>query len=113
MSIESCELSDELLIMHTTEVYIFLVQYRKSDIEIYPFDFIDFLKDYNTPIDGKFVTEFLDNRQYKDALRLYGKLEYDECFGYVPLLALGGSEKAKNLQKMKIIPHIDLITDMA
>lgn len=41
-----------------------------------------------------------------------GVLKYDECFGYVPLLALGGSEKVENLKKVKIKEHIKLITQM-
>ena len=31
---------------------------------------------------------------------------FDECYGYVPLLGLGGSEKVDNLQKVKIKEHI-------
>ncbi|PTN42546.1 hypothetical protein DAY12_27810, partial [Bacillus thuringiensis] len=44
------------------------------------------------------------------ALNKYGKLEIDECFGYTPLLALGGPEKVENLQKVKLIEHVYLIT---
>ena len=39
---------------------------------------------------------------YLEAVEKYGKLEYDECFGYVPLLVLGGAEKVENLQKVSI-----------
>lgn len=89
--------------------FIGLVQYRKSDITIYPFNINHFLTKYYT---SRCITEFLDNAQYNDAVKTLGKLRYDECFGYVPLLALGGSEKVEKLHKMKILPHIDLITDM-
>lgn len=41
-----------------------------------------------------------------------GKLNFEECFGYVPLLRLGGSEKVENLKKVKIKEHIELITQM-
>ena len=88
--------------------YVGLVEYRKSDASIYPFEFDDFLIDFSTPR----TVKFLDNTQYSKAVAIQGKLEYDECFGYVPLLALGGSEKVENLQKMKILPHIGLITDV-
>jgi len=27
----------------------------------------------------------------------------DECFGYVPLLGLGGTEKVENLQKVRLL----------
>ena len=92
--------------------YVALVNYRKSTSPLYPFRFIDFLTDYNSP-EEEDVAEFLDNGQYNGAVELLGKLEYDECFGYVPLLALGGSEKIEKLQKMKIFPHIGLITDVS
>lgn len=41
-----------------------------------------------------------------------GELD-DECFGYVPLLALGGKESVNNLKKVKILEHIALITEMS
>ena len=89
--------------------FLGLVEYRKSDVTIYPFNISHFLSKYHT---SRCVVEFLDNDQYHEAVKLLGKLKYDECFGYVPLLALGGNEQAEKLHKMKIIPHIDLITDM-
>ena len=55
----------------------------------------------------------LDNKlsikQYKAAIKKLGDLEYDECFGYVPLLALGGKESVDNLKKVKIREHIAMI----
>ncbi|WP_297980895.1 T6SS immunity protein Tdi1 domain-containing protein [uncultured Oscillibacter sp.] len=42
-----------------------------------------------------------------------GPLQFDECFGYTPLLGLGGSRKVDNLRKVKITEHIDLITESA
>lgn len=88
--------------------YVGLVKYRRSKAPLYPFRFNDFLADFNSSK----TADFLDNSQYSTAIQLLGKLEYDECFGYVPLLALGGSEKADKLRKMKIIQHIDFITQM-
>lgn len=55
----------------------------------------------------------LDNKlsikQYKAAIKKLGDLEYDECFGYVPLLALGGKESVNNLKKVTIREHIAMI----
>ena len=48
---------------------------------------------------------------YLEAVERYGRLEYDECFGYVPLLGLGGAERVENLQKVKIKERIQIITD--
>ena len=30
---------------------------------------------------------------------MHGSLLFDECFGYVPLLGLGGAKKVENLKK--------------
>jgi hypothetical protein len=49
-------------------------------------------------------------KHYPKAVEMYGPLAYDECFGYVPLLGLGGSEQVKNPQKVKIKEQIMLIT---
>jgi hypothetical protein len=49
---------------------------------------------------------------YPKAIEMYGPLAYDECFGYVPLLGLGGSEQVKNLQKVKIKEQIMVITEL-
>ena len=95
--------------------YVGIVEYRKSDVDIYPFQLKDLLEDLANlaDIDSSDTVEFLDNSQYDKAVKLFGSLEYDECFGYVPLLALGGAEKVEKLQKMKIKPHIDIITQTA
>ena len=57
--------------------------------------------------DGAFDTRFFEMAQYKEAVRRYGPLELDECFGYIPLLDLGGSKTVEHLRKVKIIEHID------
>lgn len=36
----------------------------------------------------------------------------DECYGYVPALALGGSKSIKNIQVVKMLPYIDIIAQM-
>ena len=39
-----------------------------------------------------------------------GTPDYDECFGYSLLLALGGSEDIENIKIVKTIPYIDICT---
>ena len=36
--------------------------------------------------------------------------DYDECFGYSLLLAMGGSENLENIKIVKTIPYIDICT---
>jgi len=89
--------------------YLKIIQYKRHDISSYSFGLESFVSNFG----NERTMKFLDNAQYDSAVQLLGSLDYDECFGYVPLLPLGGSEKVERLQKMKIIQHIKLITDMA
>ncbi len=59
--------------------------------------------------DHGFLRDNLDDKNYLAAKERLGEPEYDECYGYVPLLGLGGSGKIENLQKVKIKEHISLI----
>ncbi|WP_448635409.1 T6SS immunity protein Tdi1 domain-containing protein [Pedobacter panaciterrae] len=59
--------------------------------------------------DHGFLRDNLDDKIYVAAKQKLGEPRYDECYGYVPLLALGGSEKIENLQKVKIKEHVSLI----
>ena len=40
---------------------------------------------------------------------MLGTVSYDECYGYVPLLSLGGAEKPENLRKVKLREHLELM----
>lgn len=62
--------------------------------------------------DDYFLEKYFQVPQYTEAVNKLGNLEQDECFGYVPLLGLGGSEKVDNLDKVKIREHIELISQM-
>jgi hypothetical protein len=63
----------------------------------------------NDLIDDEYKVEFLKPQNYYIALQNQGAPEYDECFGYVPLLCLGGSEDANQLKKVKLLEHMELI----
>jgi len=108
------------IIVWQKEKYVCLIKYRKHQAPIYLSNFNNFIGNYignfNTPetieyFDKKTI-EFLDHSQYETAVKLLGELEYDECFGYVPLLALGGAEKPESLAKGKIKQHIQIITHL-
>ena len=47
---------------------------------------------------------------YFEAVEKYGEPGYDECFGYEPLLSLGGDESVDCLSKVNYKIHIYLIT---
>lgn len=68
---------------------------------------------------GKFIrddvllNEFFHWEPYPAAVKQYGSLEFNQCFGYVPILALGGAESVENLEKLQIFEHIQIITQLA
>lgn len=89
--------------------YIGIVRYKKGIFQIISSGFKYFFNDLK---DEYFVEKYLELNKYNEAVGKYGELEYDECFGYVPLLGLGGSEKLENLKKVKIREHIEIITQL-
>ena len=46
------------------------------------------------------------------AIEKYGSLNYDECYTFVPALALGGDEKIGNLQKVKIKENLEILAQL-
>lgn len=59
--------------------------------------------------DPGFLRDNLNDKNYLAAKERLGVPQYDECYGFVPLLGLGGAEKEENLQKVKIKEHISII----
>lgn len=59
--------------------------------------------------DWEYLSEQLQLENFYPAKEALGDLSFDECYGYVPLPGLGGSEKVENLQKVKIKEHISII----
>ncbi|MBQ1735147.1 MAG: DUF1851 domain-containing protein [Lachnospiraceae bacterium] len=97
------------LITWEKQRFLGIVEYRYGENEVVETGFRYFLEDV---ADGELDKELFNIRQYRAAIRKYGELAYDECFGYVPLLALGGKESVNNLKKVKIREHIALISEM-
>jgi hypothetical protein len=64
---------------------------------------------FNSLESEKFKDDYLKWNPYPRAYEKFGAPNFDECFGYVPILGMGGSEKVENLEKVKIIEHIYLI----
>lgn len=89
--------------------FVHIVNYRYSDFDVITegFEYFD-----QTILDDKLADEFYTFKKYESAVKKHGILEFDECFGYTPLLALGGKDSVNNLKKVKIREHIALITDL-
>lgn len=62
---------------------------------------------------SRYLRDNLEWEPYPAAVEQHGTLGFDECFGYVPLLALGGPERVENLKKVRIFEHLQIITQLA
>jgi len=90
------------------ESYLVMVNYRKGKIKMLASKYSLFLRFLE---EDAFRQRALDWLPYPEAIEIYKELEYDECFGYTPLLGLGGAEKVENLKKVKLKEHILIITE--
>lgn len=89
--------------------YIGIVRYKNGTFGMLAKSFKRFMQFIT---DDYFVGKYLQISQYEEAVKKLGKLKQDECFGYVPLLGLGGSEKVENLSKVNTRVHIEIITQL-
>lgn len=62
---------------------------------------------------GREDARHLDWNPYPEAVERLGVPAADECFGYSPLLVLGGSERADALEVVALREHVLLITQVA
>ncbi len=86
--------------------FIYILFYRYNDFDGITKGCKYFLNDLE---DNEFIEDCIKPKNFKEALQLLGSPDYDECYGYFPLLSLGGAEKAENLQKVKLREHLDLL----
>ena len=89
--------------------YVGIVKYRYGDNDVITSGFEFF---FDVISDEECASDYFTVENYNKAVKIYGSLEYDECFGYIPLLAMGGKESVDNIKKVKIREHIALITSL-
>jgi len=97
------------IIVWEDNAYFFILQYRYNNFSSLARGFKVFEKLLDEP---EYFFRKVQAKNFNEALQLLGVPAYDECFGYVPLLSLGGSEKPENLQKVKLREHLELMYQM-
>ena len=104
-------IGDLLIWEYVDEEYgnLVLLNYRKGKYSIIDSSLEFFFDDLQSK---SYLEKYLDWNPYTDATEKLGIVSYEECFGYVPVLALGGKEKVENLQKVKLKEQIYIITDL-
>lgn len=89
--------------------FVGILDYRFNDNDVISDGFEYF---YDIISENECASEFFTLDIYEKAVKKHGELKYDECFGYFPLLALGGQDSVNNLRKVKMMEHIALIAEM-
>ena len=86
--------------------FLGIIKYKDGTFDIFLENlslFIKFLPDKS------FTDDYFDIPLYKKAVAKHGQLAYDECFGFVPLLALGDFKDVDHMDKVKVLEHIYLM----
>ena len=86
--------------------YLMLVDYRHGHTNSVAKNFKLLFRNITNSF---YLSNTLRWEPYLAARERLGEPAFDECFGYVPLLALGGPETVEHLEKMKLREHIALI----
>lgn len=89
--------------------FLSILDYRHSQTNVISAGLEFFFGDL---ADGETLPEILRWEPYLAARERLGEPAFDECFGYVPVLALGGPETADHLQKVKLREHLYLISQL-
>lgn len=90
--------------------YIRIIKYKNGIFQGMAAGFDFFLEDLQS---GYYSKNYFEISKYEEAVKMWGCIAFDECFGYVPLLGLGGSGSVKSLKKVKIREHIEIIAQLA
>lgn len=87
--------------------YLVLVDYRHGNTDAVGKNFKVLFRNL---ADEGYLKHDLRWEPYLAGRERLGEPAFDECFGYVPLLALGGPETVEHLKKVKLREHIALIS---
>lgn len=61
----------------------------------------------------QFLRDVLRSSQHSQSVGYLGKLMSDECFTFIPALALGGSETTDHVQKVKLRENLALLSQIS
>jgi hypothetical protein len=63
--------------------------------------------------DDRYLNNGLDRKLTVKATKKLGPLSPDECYGFEPVLALGGSGKIDTVQKVKLVEYLSMLSQVA
>jgi hypothetical protein len=98
----------DLFLWRNNEVEFLSTQYAKMANLI---DDIALLFEYSF-CDNRFLDNVIDQKLFRKALKQHGPLEYDECYGFEPVLALGGSGEIDTVHKVKLREYLGILSQV-
>jgi hypothetical protein len=87
---------------------VLMVQVNYNKISEYGGDSIARLYDISF-INPRAKRTMLLNDIFDKAVKKLGVLKPGECYGFVPAIPLGGKEDVNNLQKVELIPYLEML----
>ncbi|MGV3146273.1 T6SS immunity protein Tdi1 domain-containing protein [Streptococcus parasuis] len=82
-----------------------IIRYKDGDFVSILENIHYFLEDLE---DEELWEDYFEIQLYKEAVSQLGILSYEQCFGFVPLLELGGQKNILNIDKVNILEHLNL-----
>ncbi|RPE76082.1 hypothetical protein EDF39_2349 [Frondihabitans sp. PhB161] len=116
---EACPGHDDAVVAFTTALgdmivwekgLFYLLRFRDGIVIVVGADATNFV---TYVADARYLDWQFSWSAYAPAVERLGQPAFDECFGYVPLLALGGPERVENLQRVKMREHVLIISQLA
>jgi hypothetical protein len=102
----------DLFMWRNNEIQYLHTQYARTqslsdDIEIF-FDYFDF-----SICDHDYFDGALEQKLFPKALEKFGQLEPSECYGFEPVLALGGSGTLETNKKVALREYLSFLSQVA
>src|SRR5262245_48397823 len=66
----------------------------------------------STLVSKSYLQNVLDQTLFRKALKKLGPIEYDECYGFEPAIALGGPGTLETLKKVKLREHLSILAQL-
>ena len=89
--------------------YLRIIRYKNGDFISILENMHYFLEDLE---DKGLWEDYFEIPLYEAALLRLGYLNDNQCFGFSPLLALGGERNVKHLEKVSIVEHLSILTQL-
>jgi hypothetical protein len=97
------------LFTYKSDGYLYFFNYRYSSFDIIGSEKnIDILFNYKFA-DEKYILDRFKSSSFQAAKDRLGLPGFDQCYGYFPLLALGGRESVDSLQIVDLQVHMELM----